>query len=151
VTLQSAQPIKADFRAAARFVAAHRVPGDVLLFQIPYGRYNFTYYDAMQSDAATAGCLPNAELWFTGDCGRGVYAPPPAVDGPFANAGMSAEAFDAQMARALAGAPGVWLVETEPALWDARGLTRAWLDAHGAKTEGADFTRVTIMRYNLEP
>jgi hypothetical protein len=46
VWAQGTQPIKSDFRAAARFVLTHRHPGDLLVFQIPYSRHPFSYYSS---------------------------------------------------------------------------------------------------------
>ncbi len=117
-----AQPIKADFRAAARFVMAHRQPGDRLLFQIPYNRYTFVYYSG------------ELDSW---------------LDGPYTNHGMSAAELDQTLRRATADLPVVWLIASETSLWDERGLTEAWLETHGRPTMRAKFTRVTVTRYEL--
>ncbi len=143
---QTARPVKSDFRGAAQYVEMHRRPGDVILYQIPYGRYAFTYYHAMRSAAATPGCLPEAELWFTDDCGRGAYASLPYADGPYTNAGLSADEAAAQMAASIGDAPAVWLVATEPEMWDARNLTGAWLQAHGRETDHIALARVAATR-----
>lgn len=119
---QTTQPIKSDFRAAARFVAAHQQPGDRLLFQIPYGRYTFSYYAG-----EPAGWL----------------------DGPYTNHGMSAAELDATLTQATAGLPAIWLIATETAMWDARGLTEAWLADHGRIVSRGEFERVTVTRYQL--
>jgi len=42
---QATTPIKSDVRGAARTFEAHRAPGDLVIFQIPYLRYTFDYYD----------------------------------------------------------------------------------------------------------
>jgi uncharacterized membrane protein len=151
VASQSVLVMKSDFRSAARFVRAHLQAGDILLYQIPYSRYSFTYYDAARSAAATPGCMPVAELWFGQDCGRGSYEPLPHVDGPYTNDGAAEDAVASRMAQSLEGAAGIWLISSEEPLWDARGLTRAWLDDHGRRTDHADFTRVSVTRYNLAP
>jgi 4-amino-4-deoxy-L-arabinose transferase-like glycosyltransferase len=149
IAAQTRAPLKSDFRSAAAYVEAHRQPGDILLFQIPYGRYAFTYYHAGLSAAATPACLPVAELWFTGDCGAGGYASPPYIDGPYVSPGEDAASVARRMADALAGKHAVWLVASEERMWDPPSLTRAWLDAHGRVTDRADFTRVSVTRYNL--
>ena len=41
---QSQTPLKADFRSATEYVASRQSPGDLLIFQIPYGRHSFDYY-----------------------------------------------------------------------------------------------------------
>lgn len=119
---QTARPIKSDFRAAAQFVMAQRQSGDRLLFQIPYGRYTFSYY--------------------AGEIGQW-------LDGPYTNHGMSAAELDAVLTGATIGLPAVWLIASETAMWDARGLTEAWLQAHGQATARAEFARVTVTRYQL--
>jgi len=119
---QTAQPIKTDFRAATRFVLANRQAGDQLLFQIPYGRFSFVYYGG------------ELEKW---------------LDGPYTNQGMSAAELDVAMTRATVGVPAVWLIASETPMWDSRGLTEAWLNAHGQVTRHAEFTRVAVTRYQL--
>ena len=119
---QTTQPIKSDFRAATRFVLAHSQAGDQLLFQIPYGRYSFVYYGG------------ELDKW---------------LDGPYTNHGMSAAELDAAMTGATAGLSAVWLIATETPMWDSRGLTEAWLKAHGQATRQAEFARVAVTRYQL--
>ncbi|MGC8781704.1 MAG: glycosyltransferase family 39 protein [Anaerolineae bacterium] len=119
---QMTQPIKSDFRAAAAFVMAHKQPGDRLLFQIPYSRYTFSYYSG------------ELDGW---------------LDGPYTNHGMSAAELDALMTQATAHLSAVWLIASEVPMWDARGLTEAWLTEHGAITDRAEFVRVTVTRYQL--
>jgi uncharacterized membrane protein len=119
---QMAQPIKSDFRAATRFVLTHRQAGDQLLFQIPYGRYSFVYYGGELAQ------------W---------------LDGPYTNHGMSAAELAAVMTGATAGVSAIWLIATEMPMWDDRGLTEAWLKAHGQTTHRAEFARVAVTRYQL--
>lgn len=119
---QTTRPIKSDFRAAAQFVLAHRQAGDGFLFQIPYGRYTFSYY--------------------AGEIGRW-------LDGPYTNHGMSAAELNAMLTQATADLPAVWLIATETAMWDARDLTTAWLKTHGRVTGHAEFARVVVTRYQL--
>ena len=125
----SARAIKSDFRAAARFVLEHRQPDDLLIYQIPYIRYTFTYY-------ASAGHDPEDPAW------RG-------LDGPTTNHGMSEAEVAAEMARGTAGKQAVWLIASEVPLRDERGLTERWLAGHGAAGDHADFTRVSVTRYEL--
>jgi mannosyltransferase len=132
VWAQSSKPVKSDFRAAARFVAARQQTGDLLLFQFPYGRYVFSYYSN----------------------GREPDAPPaqwqlPWADGPFTNDAVSEAGVAEQLARETAGYRGVWLIASEVPLWDQRGLTQAWLSEAGTVTDQADFARVTVTRYEL--
>lgn len=119
---QAHVPIKADFRAAAAYVQAHRQPDDRLLFLIPHARYTFEYYAGQQTG------------W---------------IDGPYTNSGNLPEQVADEMARALAGAPAVWLVASEVRLWDERGLVRGWLENNARPTDDAQFTRVQVLRYAL--
>jgi hypothetical protein len=119
---QTGQPIKADFRAAAQFVMAHQRPGDVLVFQIPYNRYTFSYYDR------------ESFAW---------------MDGPYTNRGSDEASVAGWMERGVLGAPGVWLIESEAPLWDERGMTAQWLDTHGQITDQAAFARVGVIRYAI--
>ena len=66
---QVREPIKADFRGAARHVVEQFQPGDALLYQIPYNRYTFTYYASGRLD-------PEDGAWA-------------GVDGPYTNGGMT--------------------------------------------------------------
>jgi hypothetical protein len=133
VWAQGSQPVKSDFRAAARFVLARWQPGDLLIFQIPYSRHPFSYYS---SGGATEEPSRKGDL--------------PWVDGPFTNNGASEVAVADRMAQATAGARAAWLVASEVPLWDQREMTRAWLSNNGTATDGADFTRVSVTRYELE-
>ena len=45
----------------------------------------------------------------------------------------------------------VWLVLSEPEMWDARGMTVAWLEAHAELEERREWTRVSLARYRLLP
>ncbi len=125
---QAHVPIKADFRSAASFVAAHQRADDLLLFQIPYVRQNYRYYsDRFDS---SVGRL------------RG-------IDGPYTNDGLGEPAVAETMTSGTAQAAAVWLIASETPMWDARSLTQAWLSAHGAVTDQAEFARVAVTRYEL--
>jgi len=126
---QAYQPFKSDFRSAATYVGAHRKPGDLLIFQIPYGRYTYTYYSS-------------------GDFNPGDESQP-WLDGPYTNNGMSQDALVSYMAQGTAAAAAVWLVASETSLWDSSGLTESWLSSHGEVTDRSDFARVSVTRYEL--
>lgn len=128
---QYAPPIKSDFRSAASYVLAHRQPDDLLIYQIPYIRFTFTYYSSGRAD-------PNA-------------AARPWLDGPYTNADASEADVAALLARGTFGHDAAWLIASEAAMWDRRGLTESWLAEHGVITHRAEFARVTVTRYKLEP
>jgi len=119
---QSHVPIKSDFRQAAAYVKAHRQADEPVLFLIPYVRYTFEYY----------------------------YGPAdPWIGAPYTNEGMSAEEVDKRLREAVGGAQGVWLVVSEPELWDERGLAGQWLESNGHRTDEQAFARVMVAHYAL--
>ena len=120
---QSATPIKSDFRAAAAYVRQHRQPDELILFHISYVRETFEYY---YGDAAPAhGGVPTDER-------------------------TTQSAVDQAMQDRVSGHKVVWLVLSEPEMWDQRGLTAAWLESHARQELRVDFTRVTVIKYRLE-
>jgi mannosyltransferase len=154
---QAHVPIKSDFRSAAAYVAgyhelsASQLPthaddtrffkcylplvargGDsfpeLIVFQIPYGRYTFDYY-------YTEGTYPWAE---------GLYTNYRALDGSYL---VGEYEVSHHMQEATAGREVVWLVATEMAMWDERGLVQAWLDVNAQRVDEAHFAHVDVYRY----
>jgi mannosyltransferase len=122
VVQQSSSPIKSDFRAAAAYVSAHRQPGELVLFHISYVRYTFEYY---YGDAS------------------------PCADGVPTDDETSEGAVDALLRERTAGHDVVWLVLSEPEMWDLRGMTLAWLESHAQADLRADLERVSVIRYRV--
>ena len=120
--IQSTRLLKSDFRGAAAYVAAHRQGSEPILFQMPYGRHTFEYYFGEE------------------------YA---ALEGPWANGDQDAGTINHALADMLTGCDSVWYVQSESQLWDARGLTKAWLAAHGQVVNTAHFALVDVWRYEL--
>ena len=153
IWLQARTPVKADFRAATDYLAKRMAPGDLILFEIPYGRYSFEYY--YQRRPQFAGPSPDLQP----GVGRfHVYLPFVAAvrgqpyrwaEGLYTNGGMHPDEASRLMDRLTAGSPVVWLVATEVPLWDERGLVQAWLEEHATLTDAADFVRVSVFRYEL--
>jgi len=127
VYLQASQPIKADFRAAASYVLASHQPDDVVLYQIPYNRFTFSYYASRNAD-------PEDPVW-TG------------IEGPYTNNGMTEAEADAWMATRIGSAQTVWLIMSEAPMWDERNLTGRWLEANATSADHAEFARVTVTRF----
>jgi hypothetical protein len=138
---QAHTAVKTDFRGATRYVLARLEPDDLVLFQIPYGRYSFDYYLAQQSAHAPAGPTP---LPSTAPAGSYRWA-----EGLYTNAGMAPGEAERLMAEMTAGSRVVWLIESEAPMWDQRGLVHAWLDKHARQDLQAQFTRVGVYRYVL--
>jgi mannosyltransferase len=125
---QATVPIKSDFRAAAAYVADRRAPGDLIVFQIPYGRYTFDYYFPTE-----------AYVW-----AEGLYTNHRAPDGSYL---MGEQEAARRMQEMTEGHGAVWLVATEVEMWDQRGLVRAWLEANAQRVDEAHFARVDVYRY----
>jgi mannosyltransferase len=122
IYFQSVTPIKADLRGAARYLENYYLPGDLVMFQIPYVRYNFEYY---------------------------YHRPYAAAEGLFTNNGMTQADADGEMRRLVAGCQRVWLVASEETMWDSRLLVRHWLDAHAKHRTEIGFNLVTLVRYEF--
>lgn len=120
---QTVHPIKSDFRSAARLVAAQHQPGDLIIFQIPYGRYTFEYY---------------------------YRRPFESVEGLYTNHDMSPAEANRQMQTQTAHRATVWLVGTEMEMWDRRHLVLEWLQTHGHQTLEQGFARVTVWRFEMD-
>jgi uncharacterized membrane protein len=119
---QSSQAIKSDFRGASAYVRQHREPDELLLFHISYVRYTFEYYYGDASPYAEG--IPTDEQ-------------------------TKPELVDALMTERTTGRDVVWLVLSEPEMWDRRGMTVSWLDAHGIVEMRSDFARVSVIKYRL--
>ena len=122
---QATVPFKSDFRSAAAYVASRYAPGELIIFQIPHGRYTFDYYFAVKDYPWADGLFTNHR----------------APDGSFL---MSEQESAARMKTIADGYQAIWLVVTEEAMWDARGLVREWLDTHYKRVDEAHFMRVDV-------
>ena len=127
---QAQTAIKSDFRAAAAFVEEHYQPEDLLLFQIPHGRYTFDYYFGPTGYAAAGGLYTNHRE----------------DDGSYQ---MTEDQAAAQMERLTHGHERVWLVATEVAMWDQRHLVEEWLASWGTVVRAEHFARVDVTLYEL--
>jgi uncharacterized membrane protein len=123
VLQQSTTPIKSDFRGAAAYLRAERRTDELILFHISYVRDTFEYYFGPVLTAA---------------------------DGIPTNEKTTVESVDQAMRAQIGAHRTVWLVLSEPEMWDARGMTVAWLDAHARADLRANFARVTVVRYRFD-
>jgi hypothetical protein len=123
-------------------------PGDLVLFQIPYSRHTFEYYQDQLLAAPGARPFGDERRIFLPLVAGGTTAPWWA-DGLYTNAGMTPAEVDRQMADLVAGRRTVWFVASEVALWDERGLVGTWLDEHAQRTLEAVWTRVSVRRYEF--
>jgi hypothetical protein len=53
------------------------------------------------------------------------------------------------MQRQVPESKSVWLVNSEAALWDERGLVQSWLETHASATTRSEFVGVIVSRYEL--
>ncbi len=154
---QATVRIKSDFRAAAAYVAeyhtsdepivlhplseeytfrcylplvvtAHPIFDELIVFQIPHGKYSFDYY------------FPEDEYPWA----EGLYTNHRAPDGSYL---MSEQEAARRMQEMTTGYDVVWLVATEATTWDERGLVQAWLEANTQRVDKAQFARVDVYRY----
>jgi mannosyltransferase len=147
VWLQARTPLKTDFRAATRYVAGHLAPGDLILFQIPYGRYSFAYYWQQPGHSNDRG-RGDYRVFLPCIAGNG-GEPYRWAEGVYTNSGIEPGEVARRMAEITAGSRTVWLVASEAALWDERGLVQGWLDDHATLTDEAQFVQVAVYRYTL--
>lgn len=149
IWLQAREPIKTDFRAATSYLASQMTPDDLILFQIPYGRYSFDYYRDQYSERPSIQSSGGEfRVFLPLVAGKGAEAYRWA-EGLYTNAGMDLSEVRRRMSEITAEDEVVWLVATEVALWDERGLVKAWLDDHALLTREAQFVRVAVYRYEL--
>jgi 4-amino-4-deoxy-L-arabinose transferase-like glycosyltransferase len=142
---QARVPMKADFRSATPYVAERLHPSDLVLFQIPYGRYSFDYYykPVIQPPAERSGGFV---VWLPRVIGGG-GVPYRWAEGLYTNGGMAPEEVARRMERMVEGSSAVWLVATEAELWDERGLVVDWLETNWTAVERVEFVRVQVVRY----
>lgn len=119
---QQRQPIKADFRAAAAYLAQQPTRPQAIIIQIPYLKRTFDYYY-------------RAEYKF--------------LEGLWTNGGKPPAEVDRDMLGLTAGLPEVWLVVSEEASWDSRQLMRSWLNQHASLAGEAHFMRVDVYHYRF--
>lgn len=121
---QQRRPLKADFRAAAAYLAHQPQPPTTIMIQTPYLQYTLNYY-----------YKPKYTL----------------LEGLWTNNDKDEATVDHEMTGLTAGLTDLWLVVSEEDLWDNRHLTRSWLDQHANKVDEAHFMRVDLYHYQLEP
>ncbi|MCX7681522.1 MAG: glycosyltransferase family 39 protein [Anaerolineae bacterium] len=125
---QATGPFKSDFRSAAAYVASRYHPGELIMFQIPHGRYTFDYYFTVEGYPWADGLFTNHR----------------APDGSYL---VSEQESAARMAALTSGYQTIWLVVTEAAMWDERGLVQHWLETQRTRVDEAHFMRVDVYRY----
>jgi hypothetical protein len=119
---QASRSVKADFRAAAHYIASAAPESPTIMFQRPYLQSTFSYY------------FPE---------------PYQALAGPWTNNGRDPASVGQDLTNLTADADRVWLVISEEAMWDDRALTRQWFEQTGHLINEAHFTRVDVYQYEF--
>jgi uncharacterized membrane protein len=122
--LQQRQPIKADFRAAAAWLAAQPAAPNAIMVQIPYLQHTLNYY------------YPRPYTFLAG---------------PWTNDNKDEATLHREMIQLTAGKTELWLVVSEEPVWDSRGLVKTWLAVHADLQNEAHFARVDVYHYGLAP
>jgi mannosyltransferase len=131
----SSTPIKSDFRAAAQLIEAGRKPGDRVMFVMPYTEPTFRYYAGNTPERLPVPYIGPLSLAEVGDILN-------------AEVDSLAEAEDAEEVerwRAL------WLVVSEPQLYDPQGFIPVILEDRSFTAESTYFANVEVRRYELIP
>lgn len=120
---QAHTEIKADFRAATRYMEDNARPDDVIVFLMPYVQRGFAYYHA-----------------------QAVHT----VEPPYTR-GMSASDVDRTMRGLIPGGERVWLFLSEADFWDPDGLITAWFASNGVRACQAGFAYIEVRCYDMPP
>lgn len=124
IWLQQRGPIKADFRAAAEYLADRSSPPATVMIQMPYLQHTWDYYYPY---------------------------PYQFIEGLWTNDGQSEAAVETAMQQQTAALVDLWLVVSEEETWDQRRLVRSWLDQNAELVDQANFQRVALYHYRLRP
>ena len=162
--LQLAGSHKADFRAAANFIASYDVPHENQAVSAESTQLTESIYLPFVVGRGTPGDavselilfqIPHAKHAFDYYSQGQVHA---YADGPFTNHRsadgyylMYEEQVASTMAQITAGHDPIWLIATEVEMWDERRLTQKWLDATLRREFVAHFAHIDVFRYSREP
>ena len=120
---QQYHPIKADFRAAAAYLAGQPTPPSPIMVHMPYLQHTLNYYYHQE------------------------YV---LLEGLWTNGAKTEILVDLEMKALTADLTELWLVVSEEAAWDNRSLIRAWLDKHATLASRTSFTRVEVYHYQFD-
>ena len=153
--LQTSQSIKADFRAAAQYIAAHNAlpplaDGSATPNPAPLsaGNWPFTLYLPLVSYTSPPVIMfqmPYLQYTFA----YYFTTPYQSMEGLWTNDNRDPADVARSMTALTAGVDTLWLVVSEEDYWDSRHLTRQWLDEHGRRADEAHFVGVSVYRYIL--
>jgi len=147
--LQASTPLKADFRSATAYVSQRLEANDLLIFQIPHGRYSFDYYYEPPGGPEREAGEGADYVVFLPLLGRGGGLEYRWAEGLYTNAGLTPAEVERRMREITEGSRVVWLIATEAPMWDEGHLVQAWLEEQGQLLDEAHFVRVDVYRYEL--
>jgi uncharacterized membrane protein len=113
-------------------MASAPLPDQLIIFQIPHGRYAFDYYFKKKEGK-------KGYAW-----AKGLYTNYRNPDGSYQ---MSEQEAVRQMQEMTAEYEAIWLIATETPTWDERGLVQAWLEANAQRVDEAHFEYIDVFRY----
>ncbi|MFZ1792262.1 MAG: hypothetical protein WAU96_02450, partial [Anaerolineae bacterium] len=118
-------PLRPDIRGAAAHITQNAQPGDAALMDMPYARFAFEHY-------WPAGLMP-------------------IIEAPYTNDDPNWDEVSAELSAKTSATPTrrVWLIESEPEMWDARHLAREWLAQNAALLEHVSAGGVEMWLYQL--
>lgn len=137
--VQMTSPVKYDLRSAVEYVAQRRSPDDLLVLQIPHQEYAYRYYTGDRTRNPFVGSDARLGAWMGGlwtNYGAG-------------DAETTAEV-DRQMTLLTTGHDRIWLMLSEPEMWDRRRLMDKWLSSRGQVIDSADFRGVQVRQFDMQ-
>lgn len=139
---QTTTTIKYDLRSAVRYINERRDPATLLILQIPHMEWAWRYYSADQS------LIQSSNPFEGSDARLGNWA-----GGLWTNGGAddttAIAQVDAEMRALTTGSSELWLLLSEPDMWDSRRLMDQWLAANADLVEEARFHGSQVARYEL--
>ncbi len=162
---QATVPFKADFRAAAAYVAdyeeaqassaphAQQAPPSTAE-ELPrhcYLPFVAAHLGAREKNELIIFQIPYSRYTFNYyfpqedyAWAEGLYTNHRVPDGSYL---MGAEEAARHMEEMTEGYETVWLIASEVPMWDERGLVQAWLESNLERVDAAHFARVGVFRY----
>lgn len=159
---QATLPVKADFRAAAAYVANYQAGSEPASEPQPSAPecpdcMPRTYLPLVAADSSggfdglIVFQIPYArhtfDYYFPVEryaWAEGVYTNHRAPDGSYL---MDEAGVAWRMEEMTEGYHVIWLVASEVQMWDERGLVQAWLERNAEQVDAAGFTHVAVYRY----
>lgn len=138
-------PLKFDLRGAVHHVAERRAPGELLILQIPHLAWAYGYYTSDQGPRPFESSDTRLDHWLGGLWTNHDW--PDDVAWQDAQLRMAAATRENGAERPET----LWVLFSETAMWDNRGLLERWLAENAELLESANFTGVQARHYRVYP